>query len=265
MAGAVQWLRSVLFIAQMYLAMPLFAIVYTPFALFSRPVAFAACHSYCRWVRWTAGWMVGLRSEVRGTPPVGEVLIAAKHQSFFDIIILFSALPRAKFIMKKQLKWAPILGWYALRIGCVPVDRGKRGQAIAAMMQAVQDGRQDPGQLIIYPEGTRTAPGARPAYKVGSAVLYAQLGQDCVPAATNVGVFWPRHGFYRKPGLAVVEFLPPIAPGLPTPEFMAELEQRIETASNALMAEAGFQLPASWNAKDSQNGRGTAAKVRSSR
>jgi 1-acyl-sn-glycerol-3-phosphate acyltransferase len=96
-------------------------------------------------------------------------------------------------------------------------------------------------------------------------VLYAQLGQDCVPAATNVGVFWPRHGFYRKPGLAVVEFLPPIAPGLPTPEFMAELEQRIETASNALMAEAGFQLPASWNAKDSQNGRGTAAKVRSSR
>ena len=244
MAGVVQWLRSVLFIAQMYLAMPLIAIVYTPFALFSRPAAFAACHSYCRWVRWTAGWMVGLRSEVRGTPPVGEALVAAKHHSFFDIILLFSALPRARFIMKKELKWAPILGWYALRLGCVPVDRGKRGQAIAAMMKAVQDGRQDPGQLIIYPEGTRTAPGAAPAYKVGSAVLYSQLGQDCVPAATNVGVFWPRHGFYRKPGLAVVEFLPAITPGLTNPEFMAELERRIETASNALMAEAGFIAPA---------------------
>ncbi|MCE2747623.1 MAG: 1-acyl-sn-glycerol-3-phosphate acyltransferase [Rhodobacter sp.] len=265
MAGTVQWLRSVLFIAQMYLAMPLFAIVFTPFALFSRPAAFAACHAYCRWVRWTARWMVGLRSEVRGTPPQGEALIAAKHHSFFDIILLFSALPRAKFIMKKELKWAPILGWYALRIGCVPVDRGKRGQAITAMMQAVQDGRQDPGQLIIYPEGTRTAPGAPPAYKVGSAVLYAQLGQDCVPAATNVGVFWPRHGFYRKPGLAVVEFLPPIAPGLPNDGFMAELERRIETASDALMAEAGFQPPAADHGEPHRDGRGAMKKGTSSR
>ena len=253
MAGTVQWLRSVLFIAQMYLAMPLFAIVFTPFALFSRPAAFAACHAYCRWVRWTARWMVGLRSEVRGTPPQGEALIAAKHHSFFDIILLFSALPRAKFIMKKELKWAPILGWYALRIGCVPVDRGKRGQAIAAMMQAVQEGRQDPGQLIIYPEGTRTAPGAPPAYKVGSAVLYAQLGQSCVPAATNVGVFWPRHGFHRKPGLAVVEFLPPIPPGLPNAAFMAELELRVEAASDALLAEAGFPLPATGKAVAGQD------------
>ncbi len=177
MAGTVQWLRSVLFIAQMYLAMPLFAIVFTPFALFSRPAAFAACHAYCRWVRWTARWMVGLRSEVRGTPPQGEALIAAKHHSFFDIILLFSALPRAKFIMKKELKWAPILGWYALRIGCVPVDRGKRGQAITAMMQAVQDGRQDPGQLIIYPEGTRTAPVRPRPIKWGLPCFTPSLGR----------------------------------------------------------------------------------------
>jgi 1-acyl-sn-glycerol-3-phosphate acyltransferase len=240
MRHALQWLRSVVFIVQMYLAMAVLAIVYTPFAIFSRRAAYAAMHSYCRWVRWTASWMVGLRSEVRGTPPGDEVLVAAKHHSFFDIILLFGSMPRAKFIMKKELKWAPILGWYALRIGCVPVDRGKRGQAIAAMMKAVKEGRQDPGQLIIYPEGTRTAPGAKPAYKVGSAVLYSQLNQDCVPAATNVGAFWPRHGFYRKPGLAVVEFLPRIAPGLSNADFMNELETRIEDASNRLLKEAGF-------------------------
>jgi 1-acyl-sn-glycerol-3-phosphate acyltransferase len=240
MRHALQWLRSVVFIVQMYLAMAVLAIVYTPFAIFSRRAAYAAMHSYCRWVRWTASWMVGLRSEVRGTPPGDEVLVAAKHHSFFDIILLFGSMPRAKFIMKKELKWAPILGWYALRIGCVPVDRGKRGQAIAAMMKAVKEGRQDPGQLIIYPEGTRTAPGAKPAYKVGSAVLYSQLNQDCVPAATNVGAFWPRHGFYRKPGLAVVEFLPRIAPGLSNADFMNELETRIEDASNRLLKEVGF-------------------------
>ncbi len=235
-----QWLLSLLFIIQMYLAMLVLAVVYTPFALFRREAAYAAMHSYCRWVRWSAARMIGLRSEVRGTPPTDAVLVAAKHQSFLDIIILFGSMPQPRFIMKKELVWAPILGWYALRIGCVPVDRGKRGQAIAQMMAAVASGQQALGQLLIYPQGTRVAPGVRQPYKVGSALLYAQLGQDCVPAATNVGVFWPRHGIYRKPGLAVVEFLPRIAPGLDTATFMTLLEQRIETASDRLMAEAGF-------------------------
>jgi 1-acyl-sn-glycerol-3-phosphate acyltransferase len=235
-----QWLLSLLFIVQMYLAMLVLALVFTPFAIFRRDAAYAAMHTYCRWVRWSAARMIGLRSEVRGTPPTDPVLVAAKHQSFFDIILLFGAMPRPRFIMKKELVWAPILGWYALRIGCVPVDRGKRGQAIARMMDAVASGQQDPGQLLIYPQGTRVAPGAKLPYKVGSALLYTQLGQDCVPAATNVGVFWPRHGIYRKPGLAVVEFLPRIPPGLDNAAFTALLEERIETASDRLMAEAGF-------------------------
>ena len=241
MAGPLQWLRSALFIAQMYLAMPLMALFFTPFAIVSRDWAYRAVRSWCRYVRWTAGWMVGLRSEVRGEVPQDEVLIAAKHQSFFDIIIIVSAVPRPKFIMKKQLKWAPILGWYALRIGCVPVDRGKRGAAIAKMKEDVARNLSDPGQLIIYPQGTRVAAGAYRPYKIGTAVLYEQLGQDCVPAATNVGVFWPRHGILRRPGLAVVEFLPRIGAGLPREAFMERLEQVIETNSDRLMAEAGFE------------------------
>lgn len=239
----IQWLRSLVFVGQMYAAMPILAIVYTPWALFDRRGAFAGMHAFCRYVRWSASWMIGLRSEVRGTVPTGEVLIAAKHQSFFDIIILFSVLPRPKFIMKKQLRWMPILGWYALRIGCVPVDRGKRGQAIAQMLEDVQSGHGVAGQLVIYPQGTRVAPGVEMPYKIGTALLYSQLGQPCVPAATNVGVFWPRIGIRRKPGLAVVEFLDPIAPGQDTEPFMAGLEDRVEGASAALMAEAGFTVP----------------------
>ena len=240
MRHAVQWLRSLLFVAQMYLAMALLALVFTPFALASRRWAFRAVHAYCHWVRWTARWMVGLRSEIRGTPPTDEVLIAAKHQSFFDIIMLVSVIPRPKFIMKRELVWAPILGWYALRIGCIPVDRGKRGAAIAKMVDDVSRGRALPGQLIIYPQGTRVAPGAEKPYKIGTGILYDALGQDCVPAATNVGVFWPRKGIYRKPGTAVVEFLPRIPAGRPQAEFMAELERAVEARSNRLMAEAGF-------------------------
>lgn len=236
----IQWLRSLLFVGQMYLMMAVLAVLYLPWALFSSRGAHAACHAYCRWVFWTARWMVGLNTEVRGTPPKGEVLIAAKHQSFLDIMLIYNAVPRGKFIMKRELMWTPIIGQYALRIGCVPVDRGKRTQAIQQMMKGVQSGKQEAGQLIIYPQGTRVAPGMSKPYKVGTAVLYEQTGQPCVPAATNVGVFWPRTGILRKPGLAVVEFLPVIKPGKPTDAFMAELETAVETASNRLMAEAGF-------------------------
>jgi 1-acyl-sn-glycerol-3-phosphate acyltransferase len=240
MGHALQWLRSLIFIALMYLAMLVLGLVYLIPTIFSRHWAVRACHAYTGWVRWSARVLVGLRSEIRGTPPEGEVLVAAKHQSFFDILMIFDVMPHPKFIMKRELIWAPILGWYALRLGCVPVDRGKRGAAIEQMKKGVAEGRQLPGQLVIYPQGTRVAPGAQRSYKVGAGVLYEQLGQPCVPAATNVGVFWPRHGFYRKPGLAVVEFLPEIAPGKPVPEFMADLERDIEAASDRLMAEAGF-------------------------
>ncbi len=123
------------------------------------------------------------------------------------------------------------------------MDRGKRAQAIQQMLAGVRSGAQEPGQLIIYPQGTRVAPGADRPYKVGTGVLYQQTGQPCVPAATNVGVFWPRHGILRRPGLAVVEFLPVIEQGLETGAFMSQLEEVVETNSNRLMAEAGFPVP----------------------
>ncbi|MFN3822682.1 MAG: lysophospholipid acyltransferase family protein [Pseudorhodobacter sp.] len=240
MRQALQWLLSLVFVVQMYLAMLVLGIVFFPWALFSRDGARAACHAFCRWVRFSLRVLTGVRTEVRGQVPQGEVLIAAKHQSFLDILLIFGAVPRGKFIMKKELIWAPILGLYALRIGCVPVDRGKRGAAITRMMADVKSGAQEPGQLIIYPQGTRIAPGVKAPYKVGTAALYGQLGQDCVPVATNVGLFWPKRGILRLPGLAVVEFLPPIPPGFNNAEFMARMEQDIETASDRLMVEAGF-------------------------
>ena len=182
--------------------------------------------------------IVGLETEVRGAPPTGEVMIAAKHQSFLDIIVIFGEVPRGKFIMKRELLFTPFLGQYALRIGCVPVDRGKRGAAIAKMMEDVEKGRAEAGQLIIYPQGTRVAPDDKKPYKVGTGVLYEQLGQPCVPVSTNVGHFWPKRGFLRKPGRAVVEFHEPIEPGMPLKEFMKTLEATVENGSAALLAEA---------------------------
>ena len=237
----IRWLLSLVFVIQMYLAMAVLALVFAPWALFSRKGAYVAMHSYCAWVVFTARILCGLRSEVRGTPPDGECVIAAKHQSFLDIILIFHAVPRGKFIMKRELIYTPFLGQYALRIGCVPVNRGKRGAAITRMKADVAKGAAEPGQLIIYPQGTRVAPGEVKPYKVGTGLLYEQLDQPCVPVATNVGVYWPKRGILRKPGVAVVEFLPPIAPGLPVAEFMKRLQSEVETHSSRLMAEAGFK------------------------
>jgi 1-acyl-sn-glycerol-3-phosphate acyltransferase len=240
MRDAVQWVRSLVFVVFIYAMMPVLGILFLPWALFSRQGALAACNSWCKVVRWSAVWMVGIRTEVRGTPPTDEVLIAAKHQSFLDIILIFASLPAGKFIMKRELMFAPVIGQYALKIDCVPVDRGKRSQAIKKMVEDVAKGRQQPGQLIIYPQGTRIAPGVTAPYKVGTGVLYDELGQDCVPVAANVGLYWPRKGIMRQPGTAVVEFLPRIESGLSRGAFMARLEEEVETASNALMQEAGF-------------------------
>ncbi|MFY9237794.1 MAG: lysophospholipid acyltransferase family protein [Roseovarius sp.] len=240
MRDAVQWLRSLIFVGQIYVMMPVIGLLYFPYALMSRKGAIAGCKAYTRWVTWSAVWMVGLRTEVRGTPPTGEVIVAAKHQSFLDIMLIFTALPAAKFIMKREILLTPVIGLYAMRLGCIAVDRGKRSQAIKKMVADVARGTAHPGQLIIYPQGTRIAPGVKAAYKVGTGVLYQELGQDCVPVATNVGVFWPRKGIMRRPGTAVVEFLPVIKAGLDKATFMETLESEVENASNDLMLESGF-------------------------
>ena len=243
MAYAIQWVRSLIFVISVYVAIAVVGLGLFPWALVSRNGARAGCMNVCRYVRWAAPWMIGLKTEIRGTPPDYECIVASKHQSFLDVFMVFSALPAGKFIMKRILMYAPIVGQYGLRIGCIPVDRGKRGAAIKQMVDAVHNGTATPGQLIIYPQGTRIAPGVKAPYKIGTAVLYEQLGQPVVPVAANVGLFWPKRGIYRKQGTAVVEFLEPIAPGLSRNEFLKLLETRIETASNKLNEEAGFHAP----------------------
>lgn len=240
MSTAVQWVRSLIFNAQMYLAMLVIGLIYLIPAILSFKGAIAGCHAYCVWVRWTASWMIGLKVEIRGEPPTDEVMVAPKHQSFLDVLMIYGAIPRGKFIFKNILKYAPVIGQFGLRIGCIPIHRGKRGQAIKKMIEDVKAGHAFPGQLIIYPQGTRIAPGAKAPYKIGTGALYKELNQPVVPVATNVGLFWPKRGVLRKQGTAVFEFLPRIEPGLEVEAFMAQLEETIETASDRLNREAGF-------------------------
>lgn len=240
MSQGFQWIRSLIFMIVIYVWMLILGIVYLPYAIFTKQGALRACKTYARSTMWLARWMVGIRCEVRGTVPTGEVVIGAKHQSFLDIIMIFDAIPHGKFIMKRELLWTPVIGMYARRLGCIPVNRGKKGAAVAKMVKDVAKEFAEPGQLVIYPQGTRVAPGVSKPYKVGTAILYSGLGFPCVPVATNAGVFWPRSGILRKPGLAIVDFLDPIEPGVERNAFLSRLENVIETRSDALMKEVGF-------------------------
>ncbi|MEO0676246.1 MAG: lysophospholipid acyltransferase family protein [Pseudomonadota bacterium] len=237
----IQWLRSLIFVIVIYAMMLVMGIVFLPWALVSPKGARFACKTYAQATLWLAHWMVGIETEVRGPVPTDEVLIASKHQSFLDIIMIYNAVPAAKFIMKRELLYTPVIGQYAYRLGCVPVSRGKRAEAIRQMVADVKAGRANPGQLCIYPQGTRIKPGVQAPYKIGTYALYRELGQPCVLAATNAGLFWPRKGIMRTPGRAVVEFLEPIPLGVEQVDFMQMMESRIEERSEALLDEAGFQ------------------------
>ena len=197
---------------------------------------------WSRQLLWAAKLWLGLRFEIRGTPPTGDCLIGAKHQSFFDILIIASLAPERAFIMKKQILRVPIMGWFAWKAGCIPIDREKGSEAMKIMLNEVRarQAGEGLGQLIIYPEGTRVHPGEKRRYKPGIGAVYEATGLSVVPVATNVGLFWNKRGYPIRSGVGVVEYLPPIGPGLSPLALVERLEAEVEGTSDRLMAEAGF-------------------------
>ena len=199
-----------------------------------------------RWMRWWAQTVVwgmkvflGIGFEVRGLehrPPAGA-LVACKHQCMFDTVAPFIFFDDTCFVLKKELTILPVYGWFAARARMIAVDRSAHSKALRALVHASRDRLAEGRQVIIFPEGTRKAPGSEPDYKPGVAALYRELEAPCTPMATNSGVCWPPHGLIRRPGTIVFEFLPPIPPGMKRASFMAVLEDTIEAASNRLIAE----------------------------
>jgi 1-acyl-sn-glycerol-3-phosphate acyltransferase len=232
-------LRSLAFDAFLYALMGGMGLLCLPVAAASRDGAYAAIRLFCRIVLGALALFCGLRTEIRGRVPGGAVLVAAKHQSFLDVLVLMRVLPRPKFVMKRSLLWTPIFGFYAWRIGCVAIEREKGTSAMRRMAGGLSAQAGEAGQIVIYPQGTRAAPGAVLPYKPGAGLLYQRFGLACVPVATNAGLYWGRRSLLRRPGLALVEFLDTVPPGLPVRGFLQEIEARIETASARLAAGSG--------------------------
>jgi len=230
-------LRSLIFVAWLYLSMVIFAVGLSPALLMPHGAAVWVIKSWSKFVLFGLRWIAGVKVEVRGLEhrPTGPALIAAKHQGMLDVIAPFAFLDDACFVMKKELMPLPFFGWFAWKTKMIAVDRAAHAKALKDMVRQTRARLAEGRQILIFPEGTRTTPGEPADYKPGVAAIYRDVDAPCWPVATNSGVHWPAHGFKRYPGTVVFEFLPPIPAGLKRAAFMAELESRIETASTALL------------------------------
>lgn len=167
--------------------------------------------------------------------PRGPAIIAAKHQSTWETLYLSRRLSHPAFVLKKELLSIPLFGWFMRRIGMIAVDRSGKATALKKMVKDAGAAFAAGRQIIIFPEGTRVAPGHHRAYQPGIAALYGQLDVPVVPVALNSGLFWRKGAFVKKRGEILVQYLPPIPPGLNRKAFMAELEARLEPAALALL------------------------------
>jgi 1-acyl-sn-glycerol-3-phosphate acyltransferase len=235
-------LRSLAFNTAFYSSLILQMLFWTPFYFLSpRKRAWFVPKFWVRSSLWLQEKLAGTRSEITGQEhlPAGSFILAPKHQSFWDAIAFLPDIPDALYILKRELTWIPFFGWYIAKMRMIGINRGSRSKALKAAVTATKaEMARNPRQLIIYPEGTRRAPGDDPAYKWGIVELYVQLGLPVVPVAHAAGLYWPRRKFLRYPGTIKARYLPPIPPGLEREEFMRRLVAETEAACDELLVEA---------------------------
>ncbi len=234
-----KWLRSLAFNTFFYTWLVLFLLTAWVLLPFSHHVMAAAIRRWERGVVWALKWLAGVDARVEGLEnlPNGPCVVASKHQSTWETFSLYGILPYPCYVLKQELMRIPFWGWYATKTGHIAVDRSAGARALKDMVAQVKTKIGENRQIVIFPEGTRTAPGEQRRYHPGVAAIYKALpdGVPIIPVALNSGVHWGRRRFTIEPGTITARFLPAIPPGLERKEFMRTLETQIEGASRALL------------------------------
>ncbi|KCZ97182.1 putative 1-acyl-sn-glycerol-3-phosphate acyltransferase [Hyphomonas polymorpha PS728] len=233
-------LRSYLFVAWLYGWMAICGILYLPAILLPRIVTQRAIRLYAQIIRVGLKLICNIDTEIRGREhiPQGPFIYAGKHHCMLDIFIPFIVTSDPAIVLKRELLFYPFLGWYALKTKMIPIDRAGTSKTLKAIVAAARERVEKRRAVVIFPEGTRTAPYSEPAYQpAGISALNKALDLPIVPVATNAGLCWPARGTRRKPGKIIYEILPPIAAGLDRKALMPRLEGDLETASNRLLEE----------------------------
>ncbi|TMJ15644.1 MAG: 1-acyl-sn-glycerol-3-phosphate acyltransferase [Alphaproteobacteria bacterium] len=223
-------LRSLLFAIIFYPATVFFVLAAVPANWFGPAALRSVPNGWAHFHRWCARWILGIRTKVEGEVPTGPALVACKHQSMYETIDMVVILRNPAVVMKKELADIPMWGPLAQRYGMIPVDRSGGASALRRMLKAAEAIVADRRPIVIFPEGTRVAPGERPELQPGFGGLYRALGLPVVPVALDSGQVWPRRRFIKRPGIITMRFGEPIPPGLPR----KEVEARVHAAINAL-------------------------------
>ena len=232
-------IRSILFNVAFYVSLVVWLIIALPTFLMPYRAIVGVAKAWGRYNLFLLRAICGLGADFRGIEkiPQGPLLVAAKHQSAWETFALLWLFDDPTFIMKRELQWIPLFGWLALKGRMIPVDRGAGSSGLNAMTERARDELMKGRQIIIFPEGTRRPAGAEPRYKYGIVRLYAGANVPVLPVALNSGLFWRRRSILRPPGTIVAQALDPIQPGLGEEEFMARLQNDIETATARLIEE----------------------------
>lgn len=213
------------------------SIIFAPLFLFSENMAMRAGRPWALGASFLARFILGITYEVRGREYITQepVIYASKHQSAWDTMIFLMLLERPCYVLKRELLRIPFWGWYLWRMGMIAIDRSAGASTMKKLIKDAKKTVENGRPIVIYPEGTRTKPGATPDYHPGVVALYSQLNVPVIPVALNSGVYWGKNAFVKKRGHIIIEFLPPIAPGGDKKTFLNTLQNTIETASNALL------------------------------
>jgi 1-acyl-sn-glycerol-3-phosphate acyltransferase len=231
--------RSALFNIAFFGWTIILAVLYLPLLALPRSVMWMGARFWARSILFFLRHIIGMSYEVRGLErlPKQGCLIAAKHQSAWETMAFNLILAEPAFVLKKELLSIPLFGFYLMKTGMVAIDRKAGAKALKLMLASGREELAKGRPVVIFPEGTRTAPGETAPYHPGIAALYAGADAPCVPVALNSGLYWRRNSFIKRPGKVIVEFLEPMPPGQDRKAFQKDLQARIEEATARLVAE----------------------------
>jgi 1-acyl-sn-glycerol-3-phosphate acyltransferase len=192
------------------------------------------------WVHLTLWWLrfsCGVRHEVKGLENLPEqtAIIMSKHQSTWETIGFQAIFPAHVWVLKKELLKIPFFGWGLKSLEAIAIDRNAGRRAVVQVARQGLERLKAGRWVVVFPEGTRTAPGTQGRYKLGGAVLAVKSGYPVVPVAHNAGEYWPKHWLYKYPGVITVSIGPVIeSEGRDAESLMGEAEKWIETEMRAI-------------------------------
>ena len=222
--------RSLLYALVFYPGSVLYVLAGIAVIPLGRGAVRAVADAWAGFNRFCARFLLGIRTRVEGRVPDGPALVAVKHQSMFETTEIAMILHTPATVMKSELGRIPLWGRLTRVYGIIPVDREGGGAALRRLLRAADEAKAEGRPIVIFPEGTRVAPGEAPPLEPGFAGLYRALNLPVVPVALDSGRIWPRRSFVKRPGIVTMRFGDPIPPGLPR----KEAEARVHAAINAL-------------------------------